>query len=38
MIVNEETQSPIELIETTLSEEQIWSGSKKNSYIYPDIE
>jgi hypothetical protein len=36
MIVNEETQSPIELIETDLSEEEIWNGSKTNSVIYPE--
>lgn len=28
--------APIELIETDLTEEQIWSGSYKNSVIYPD--
>ncbi|MFC3908518.1 VOC family protein [Legionella dresdenensis] len=26
---------PIELIETTLSEEEIWGGEHKNSVIYP---
>lgn len=28
--------TPIELIETTLSEEEIWSGSHKKSVIYPE--
>ncbi|VVC75602.1 hypothetical protein AQUSIP_08920 [Aquicella siphonis] len=28
--------TPIEFIETTLSEEEIWSGPKANSVIYPD--
>lgn len=28
--------APVELIETTLSEEEIWSGSKKGSVIYPE--
>jgi hypothetical protein len=27
--------SPIELIETTLSEEEIWLGSHDGSYLYP---
>lgn len=29
---------PIEFIETSLSEEEIWSGPKKGSYIYPEKE
>lgn len=28
--------TPIEFIETTLSEEEIWYGSKQNSVIYPE--
>lgn len=28
--------APVELIETNLSEEEIWSGSKKGSVIYPE--
>ena len=31
-----EKGAPIELIETTLSEEEIWSGEHKNSVIYPE--
>lgn len=30
--------APIEFIETNLDEEEIWSGPKKNSLIYPDAE
>ncbi|ARG96694.1 VOC family protein [Legionella micdadei] len=30
--------TPIELIETTLSEEDIWYADHKNSVIYPEIE
>ncbi|STX27696.1 Uncharacterised protein [Legionella beliardensis] len=29
---------PIELIETTLTEEEIWQGSHKNSVIYPEAD
>jgi len=28
--------APVELIETDLTEEEIWSGSKKESVIYPE--
>lgn len=31
-----EQGAPIEFIETTLSEEDIWSGDHKNSVIYPE--
>ena len=30
--------APVELIETELSEENIWSGSHKGSVIYPENE
>jgi hypothetical protein len=36
VIIDEESGAPIELIETTLSEEEIWSGPKTGSVIYPD--
>lgn len=32
-----ECGSPIELIETTLSEEQIWHGDHSNTVIYPEV-
>ncbi len=31
-----ESGAPIELIETTLTEDQVWNGSHKNSVIYPE--
>ena len=34
--VIEDGGAPIELIETNLSEEEIWAGPKKNSIIYPE--
>ncbi|SDW13015.1 hypothetical protein SAMN05444487_101352 [Marininema mesophilum] len=34
----EEDGLPIELIETDLKEEEIWSDSHKNSTLYPDSE
>jgi hypothetical protein len=33
-----DSSAPIELIETNLSEEEIWSGPKGKSVIYPDEE
>lgn len=35
-IIDEESGAPIELIETTLSEEEIWSGPKTGTVIYPE--
>lgn len=35
MIVDETSGIPIEFIETTLSEEEIWQSSHENSVIYP---
>ncbi len=32
----EEQGMPIEFIETDLSEDEIWNGSKENTMIYPD--
>lgn len=36
IIIDEESGAPIEFIETLLSEEEIWHGSKANSVIYPE--
>jgi hypothetical protein len=36
VVIDEESNAPIELIETLLSEEEIWSGPKTGSVIYPE--
>jgi hypothetical protein len=38
MILNEESQTAIEFIETTLSEDEIWNAPKKKSVLYPEGE
>lgn len=36
VVIIEEDGLPVELIETTLSDEEIWSDSHKNTFIYPN--
>lgn len=38
IFIDEEIGAPIELIETTLSEEEIWGKPKQGSFIYPEKE
>lgn len=38
IIIDEESGAPVEFIETTLSEEEIWNTPKGKSVIYPEGE